>query len=185
MREAPLRLQIFGDWCFVADLARMGYAAVFRFENWIEPGLDREAREFDRVVGRRAPTQRTGHADLNIARAAERHGFRHLGLEVVEIRDARRRDKGNVVGDGDLGRELPGSKDISGLGTENRGRGGARRWRRRGRALHAGVHVALVVVANVEHVVVALEHAGKAPKADVGGAAIPALGDDARLPCVL
>jgi hypothetical protein len=48
-------------------------------------------------------------------------------------------------------------------------------------ALHAGVHVASVVVADVEHVVVALEHAGEAAEADVGGAAVAALGDDAHV----
>ena len=40
--------------------------------------------------------------------------------------------------------------------------------------LHAGVHVGLVVVADVEHVVVALEHARQAAEADVGGAAVAA-----------
>ncbi len=55
---------------------------------------------------------------------------------------------------------------------------GARGWRRRRRTLHARVHVRLVVVADVEHVVVAFEHAGQAAEADVGGAAVAALRDD-------
>ena len=50
-----------------------------------------------------------------------------------------------------------------------------------GGALHAGVHVRLVVVADVEHVVVALEHARQAAEADVGGAAVAALRDDAHV----
>ena len=55
-----------------------------------------------------------------------------------------------------------------------RGRGGAR-------ALHAGVHVRLVVVTDVEHVVVSLEHPGQAREADVHGPAIAALRDDAHV----
>lgn len=55
----------------------------------------------------------------------------------------------------------------------------ARGRRRRRTALDTGVHVAAVVVANVKHVVVALEHARQAAEADVGGAAVAALGDNA------
>ena len=47
------------------------------------------------------------------------------------------------------------------------------------RALHARVHVALVVVTDVEHVVVPLEHPGETGEADVEGAAVAALGDHA------
>ena len=47
--------------------------------------------------------------------------------------------------------------------------------RRRAGTLDAGVHVGLVVVADVEHVVVALEHPGQAGETDVDGAAVPAL----------
>ena len=50
-----------------------------------------------------------------------------------------------------------------------------------GAALHAGVHVGLVVIADVEHIVVALEHAGEAAKANVGGAAIAALCNHAHI----
>jgi hypothetical protein len=56
-------------------------------------------------------------------------------------------------------------------------------WRRT--ALHAGVHVGLVVVTDVEHVVVALEHARQAAEADVGGAAVAALGDHAHVAAAL
>ena len=62
-----------------------------------------------------------------------------------------------------------------------RGRG------RRGAALHAGIHVRLIVVADVEHIVIAVEHAGEAAHADIGGAAVTALGDhaDRGLPVLL
>ena len=50
--------------------------------------------------------------------------------------------------------------------------------RRRARALEAGVHVAAVVVAHVEHVVAALHGAGERLQADVVGAAVAAEGDE-------
>ena len=61
------------------------------------------------------------------------------------------------------------------------GRGGARGGRGGARALHAGVHVSLVVVTDVEHVVVSLEHPRQARHADVHGAAVAALADDAHV----
>ena len=79
------------------------------------------------------------------------------------------------------GHVLAGAEDVA-RRVADRGRGRRARGRRRGAgALHAGVHVGLVVVADVEHVVVALEHAGQAAEADVGGAAVAALGDHAHL----
>ena len=72
---------------------------------------------------------------------------------------------------------LPGAEDVAGLRADGRRGRGARGRRRRAGALHAGVHVGLVVVADVEHVVVALEHARQAAEADVGGAAVAALRD--------
>jgi len=52
-------------------------------------------------------------------------------------------------------------------------------------ALDAGVHVSLVVAADEQHVVVALEHAGQAGKPDVDGAAVAALPDDANVRAAL
>ena len=54
----------------------------------------------------------------------------------------------------------------------------ARRGRRGARALHARVHVRLVVVTDVEHVIVSLEHPRQARHPDIDGAAITALADD-------
>ena len=51
------------------------------------------------------------------------------------------------------------AEDVARTLAHGRRGGGARCGRRGRRALHAGVHVGLVVVADVEHVVVALEHA--------------------------
>ena len=55
------------------------------------------------------------------------------------------------------------------------GGGCACRWRGGAGALHTGVHVGLVVITNIEHIVIALEHARQAAKTDVGGAAVTAL----------
>ena len=77
------------------------------------------------------------------------------------------------------GRSFPCPKTLPGFGPDRLGRRRARRRRRRARALHAGVHVGLVVVADEEHVVVALEHARQAPESDVDGPAVAGLGDDA------
>ena len=75
---------------------------------------------------------------------------------------------------------LAGAEDIARGAPHCRGRGSTRRRRRRARTLHAGVHVRLVVIADIEHVVVAFEHAGQAAEADVGRAAVTALRDDAH-----
>ena len=61
-----------------------------------------------------------------------------------------------------------------------RGRRSGGRWRG-ARALHARVHVRLVVVTDVEHVIAALEHARQAREPDVHGAAVAALADDAHV----
>src|ERR1039457_2437287 len=45
----------------------------------------------------------------------------------------------------------------------------------------SSVHITFIIVANVEHVIVAFEHAGQAAKSDIGGAAIAALRDRAHL----
>ena len=74
---------------------------------------------------------------------------------------------------------LPGASPTAMRGGCARGRRGCARG-----SLDAGVHVGLVVVADVEHVVVALEHPGQAPEADVGGAPVAALGHDLDVgPC--
>ncbi len=67
---------------------------------------------------------------------------------------------------------------VAGALADRLGGRGAGRGRGRARTLHPGVHVGLVVVADVEHVVVALEHAGQAGQPDVDRPAVAALGDD-------
>jgi hypothetical protein len=75
---------------------------------------------------------------------------------------------------------LPWPKTLPGSGRWPRWSPCARRRRGAG-ALHAGVHVRLVVVADVQHVVVALEHPREAGEADVHRAAVAALADDTHV----
>ena len=181
MGEAPLRLQIVLDRNLPADLAAAGDGAVFGFEHREQPALDGEPRQTDGVVRGRAPAERARHVDVDIARAVNAHRLDDLALEIVQVGDGRGRDIGNAVSDGDFRHALAGAEDVAGLLAHGRRGRGARGRRRRRGALHAGVHIGFVVVTNVEHVIVALEHAGQAAETDIGGAAVAALRDGAHL----
>ncbi len=111
----------------------------------------------------------------------ELHGALDLGLQVVQIGDGGRRDVGDLVGHGDARQVLALAEGVARLGSHGLGGGGARGRRRGRRALHAGVHVGLVVVTDEEHVVVAFEHARQAAEADVDGPAVAGLADDPDL----
>ena len=108
-----------------------------------------------------------------------------LGLEVAQVGDGGGGDVRDLVRHRDQRRALALAEDVAGLRADRRRRRGAGGRRRRARALDAGVHVALVVVTDVEHVVVALEHPGQAAEADVDRAAVAALADDADVVAAL
>ena len=76
---------------------------------------------------------------------------------------------------------LAGAERVAGLVAEGRRRARSCSRGRGARALHARVHVRLVVVTDVEHVVVSLEHAREAPEADVHRAAVAPLREDAHV----
>ncbi len=114
---------------------------------------------------------------MDVARAAKFHRVLHLGFKVVQVRNRGGRDVRDLVRHGDGGDELALAEFIAGMRAHRHGGGSARCRRRGGRALHAGIHVRLVVVADVQHIIVALEHAGQATEPDVGGAAVAALCD--------
>ena len=95
---------------------------------------------------------------MDVARAVEVHRSGDLGFEVTELRDGR----GGHVGDlrraiAISGALLPWPKELPGCPPRGSVVAVRAAWRRAG-ALDTGVHVALVVVADVEHVVAALEH---------------------------
>ncbi len=54
--------------------------------------------------------------------------------------------------------------------------------RSKARALHPGVHVGFIVVANIEHIVAPFEHTADALKTYVRRAAVSSLGDDVHRP---
>ena len=95
--------------------------------------------------------------NVNVACAVEAHRLRHFALQVVKIGHGGGRDIGNAVGHRDPGHALACAEHVAGFRPTTsvvavRAAGGG------GRALHAGIHIAFVVVANIEHVVIALEH---------------------------
>ena len=178
--ESPLRPQVLFDRLAMPDLGDASHLAMLGLEDREDAGLPRQAGETDRVVARRAPAERARHEDVQVAGAAKRHRVLDLGLEVVQIVDRRggdvrdlvcHRQPRHVLALAEVGPRLRADR-------HRRRRAGPRRGRRA--ALHAGVHVGLVVVADVEHVVVALEHARQAAEADVGRSAVAALGDHAN-----
>src|SRR5262249_38025996 len=91
------------------------------------------------------------------------------------------RDVWDAMRDSDLGDALTLPKEVAWLLAEGRRRRGPCGWRSCRRALHARVHIAFVIVANVKNVIIALEHARQTLEANVGCAAIPTLGNRSRL----
>ena len=161
VRVAALRPQVVLDRHPVADRQRRRDRRRARPRR---PGTAplRWASRASRTVsaGAAAPAERARDQHVQVARAAHRH---RRGRPWPPGRAARRRSPSRrrgcrapsrcAAGPCRCRTRLPGSAP-TGLG----GRG-ARGRRGRAGALHAGVHVGLVVVADVEHVVVALEHA--------------------------
>src|ERR1700730_546137 len=175
-----LQLEVFGHGDFVPDRGTRRDFAVLSFEQREKAGLDRQARDLDRVFRGRTPAEGAWHEDVNVARTVNPHRDLDLALEIAQIGNARGRDVGNAMRHRDARHVLAGAEDIARGRPQCWGGGGPRRRRRRARALHAGVHVRLVVVTDIENVVVAFEHAGQAAEADVGRAAVTTLRDDAH-----
>ena len=168
VREAALRLQVLLDRHLAADLRDADDLAVLGLEDREEArSPSRAARCRIVSLDAAAPAERARDEDVEVARAAELHRPLDLRLEVVQLGDGRRRDVGDLVRHRDQRHVLALAEGVARLGADRlRGRR-ARGGRRRARALDAGVHVRLVVVADVEHVVVALEHPRQAGEADV------------------
>ena len=162
----------------MADFRDCGDLAVLGLEHREQAGFARQPRQPDGIATRRAPAQRAGHEHLQIARAVQDHRLFDLGLQIVQIGHGGGGDIGDFMRHGDQRHVLALAELGAGFGAKWLRGGRARGGRRGRRPLHPGVHVAFVVVADVKHIIVALEHAGKAAKADVGGAAIAALRDD-------
>ncbi|OIQ70809.1 hypothetical protein GALL_475770 [mine drainage metagenome] len=112
---------------------------------------------------------------MNIARAMDRHGLFDLVFKIAQVGHRGGRDIGNLMCHGNLRHIFTLTKLIAGVRAHDHGGGGTRsRWGSAG-ALHTGVHVGLVVIADIEHIVIAFEHPRQAAKTDVGRAAVAAL----------
>ncbi len=176
MPVALLRLEVFAHRPGLRRTGERVAPAVLDFVERIDAAFHRQPRHGDPLVFRNAPAVEAGHEERQDAHAADRFRLAHLAREVVEIghggarrvRDfVRRHDLDEVV----LARRLA------------RGSGAGARVVRGGRGLlRAGVHVALVVEADVEDVLVALGSRGQALQADVVRAAVPREHDDLRVP---
>jgi hypothetical protein len=112
---------------------------------------------------------------VQIAGAAHAHRAVHLGFRVAQSGDGGRGDVRDLVRHRDQRQVLALPEGGAGVFAD-RLCGGRACGRGSGPgALHAGVHVGLVVVVDVENVVAALEHAGQTAESDVHGAAVSAL----------
>ncbi len=181
VREALLRAQVVLDGYLPADLRDAGHLAVACLEHREDARLLCQAGDPDRVLRRAAPAERAGDEDVQVARAADLHRGLDLRLEVAQLGDGGGRDVGDLVRHRDQRRALALAEHVPRLRSDGLRGGRARGGRRGARALHAGVHVRLVVVTDVEHVIVALEHPRQARHPDVHGAAVAALADDAHI----
>ena len=103
-----------------------------------------------------------------------------LHAQVVPVRRGRLRHVGHVVRDCD-GRHVLAPLRLAEALEAGGARGRARAERRRPRALDARVHVGLVVVADEEEAMAALERARERLKADVVGSAVACEDDDGHV----
>ena len=143
-----------------------------------QPGLLGQPRDPDRVA-RGASPSRAGRARR--CGCSGRRGTPSPARPCTRGRAARRRSpwprRGSRAPSRSAARSCPGRRRCRAASPTRLRVRGPRRGRRRARALHAGVHVGLVVVADEEHVVVSLEHPRQAGEADVHGAAVAPLAD--------
>ena len=138
------------------------------------------ASRASRTVSADALCQPRGHGTSTWMYRAPRRDMAYpdLVLEVAQFRHRGGGDVGDLVRDSQQGDVLSLAEHVSRLRADGLGGGGSCPGRSGARALDTGVHVALVVVTDKEHVVVALEHARQAPEPDVHRAAVTGLGHD-------
>ena len=177
VRIPALSSKIVLDRSLAPDLRDRRHLTVRPFEHREEACLARETRDRDRLAGGRSPAQWAGDEHMDVARAVQGHRVLHLRLEIPQVGDRRSGDIWDLVGERDQRHELSLPPGGAGMIADRLSRRGPRRRRCRRRSLDSGVHVALVVVTDVEHVVAPLEHARQAPEPDVDGAAVTALAD--------
>ena len=178
MLEAALELhELLDRQLFLRHIVQMPFA-VDDLVQRPDAGLDCHFADLGEHLGRILPAARTRRHDIDERRTFGVDRAVRFFVEVLEV--AEKSGLGNirdVVRRHDLGQILLVLLLADRAGAGRRG-GRARKARRRGRALNAGVHVRLVVVAEIYHVVTALHRAGERLEADVVGAAVAADGEE-------
>ena len=154
-----------------AGVAVDGVAPVLVFGEVPQAAVHGLAGHLDGLVGRVAPARRAGREHVQKARAMDVAGLLHLAQQVGQVAGAGCGGVGNGMGGHDLKEALLVGKAAVHVLAGRRG-GGPGTVRRERAALDARIHIRLVVVADVEHVVVAVDSAGQRLQAYVGSAAI-------------
>ncbi|OQC70517.1 MAG: hypothetical protein BWX50_00804 [Euryarchaeota archaeon ADurb.Bin009] len=131
-----------------------------------EAGIDGEFTHRERLAGLKTPPRAAGGMHLDVAGAGGVDRAFDLLHEVGRVGDRGGRDVGRTVGGKDRGHILL-REQVSRRARARRARRGARAVGRRTRPLDPGVHVGLVVVADVGDVVAPLEGAADAEHPDI------------------
>ncbi len=129
----------------------------------------------------RFPAKRAGDVNMDITRSMNTHPFRNFCLQVMEVGDGSRGHIRNAMRHGNAGKVFANPYRIPrfrsyGLGSI----GPCSRWGG-ARALNPGVHIGLIVIADIQHVIIAFEHSGKTTKSDVHGCPITSLRNDPHI----
>lgn len=149
-----------------------------------EAGLDGEFRDGHRLVALESPAGAAGCMDLHVGRPDRVDCLFHLLDQVVRVRNGCGRHVRGAVRCEDPGHILFRALVPKRLRT-GRARGRARVVRGCAGPLDTGVHVGLVVVADVGDIVAAFERAADAEHPDIEGRAIAGDNDNLLFPALL
>ena len=167
-----LAVQILRDRVKIRGLAVDGDLAAFTLPEQPHAAFDGLFRDLNGLIGREFPAGGAGAHDVDEARAVLRRGLCDLALEVLDVADRcggliyqRRVQKHKV--------DILADFLLAGW----RSFGGCTKGGRTG-TLSAGVHICLVVAADINCLVTALDRAGQCLEADIKGAAIAGVTHD-------
>lgn len=181
MAEAALHPEVFFHRALLLRLVAQVPHAVDDLKEGPDAGLHGQLADLRQLLCGVLPPSGAGGHHVQEAGAGGVDGFFCLGVQVPEVADEGRlghiRD---VVGGDDIGQVLL----VLGLAGDHGAHRGSRCLGKAGGgggALDAGVHIRLVVVADVGQVMAALHGPGERLEADVIGAAVAAEGDELDL----
>ena len=173
---ATLYREVGLDWHAMADRGYGGDLAVFASKTGKSPDSQASRRHPDRVARSRAPAKRARDEDVQVSGPVELHSPLDLGFGIMEIGDRRCGDMVNAMGHGETGKIFALSENIARFTADGLSRRRASCWWCGPGSLHAGIHVGLVVVADEQYVVVALEHSRETTEPDVDRPSVTGLG---------